>query len=88
MQKPRDKCKIRAENAKADLFLKPLTVPLIKPCLIYYCSYVTVRAAPASIDSPFLNVLYVIPIHVPVGGDLLNGISWYKAIITHVAIIG
>ena len=26
----------------------------------------------------------MIPTHVPVGGDLLNGISWYKAIITHV----
>ena len=54
MQKPRGKCKIRAANAKADLLLKPLTVPLIKPCLTYYCSYVTVRADPASTDSPFL----------------------------------
>ena len=28
--------------------------------------------------------MYIIPIHMPVGGDLLNGISWYNAIIAHV----
>ena len=52
--KLRGNCKIRVANAKADLLLKPLTVRLIKPCLTYYCSYVTVRAAPALTDSPFL----------------------------------